>query len=44
MQTITIPKKCKAGFQTRNDTYSGKLAMVVNMSNCFRNNKNKERR
>lgn len=29
MQTITIPKKCKAGFQTRNDTYSGKLAYVI---------------
>lgn len=29
MQTITIPKTCKAGFQTRKDTYSGKLAYVI---------------
>lgn len=27
--TIFIPKKCKVGFNTRNDTYTGKLAYVI---------------
>lgn len=27
--TVYIPKKCKVGFQNRNDTYSGKLGYII---------------
>lgn len=29
MNTILIPKKCKAGFQKRGDTFSGKLSYII---------------
>lgn len=27
--TLFIPKKCKVGFQLRNDTFSGKLGYII---------------
>ncbi len=29
MNTVLIPKKCKAGFQKRDDTFSGKLSYII---------------